>query len=417
MSDIQKHKAFFKNTLWQYGLQFIKHLLPLILVPYLTRVLEPSGYAIYAYILAYMQFMQILIDFGFNLSGTKRIAAANNIKEQNEAIGTVTEARLCLCVLVGIITILASCFIPILHDNPLYTALAFIAVCGRGLAPDFVFQGNENMGPITTRYLISKGTSTILTVLLVHSFADILLVPILDILASAIALIWSFGSAYRLFGTRISWVPFKKAISELKISALYCISNLASSAFNGFTTLIIGIALTDSVQISYWSLAMTSLTAVQTLFTPITNSLYPRMVSSKDYSFAVKLGKIACPILIIGTILYIVLADSIIWILGGESYLPGAYVLVLTSPVLLLSYYAMSFGWPVLGAAGYVREMTSSTIIAGVFSISALMIIWGLGLFSIVAVSIIRVLTEIVMTSLRLYWCWKNRLFTSCGNE
>ena len=38
----KKHGTFFKNTAWQYGLQIIKYLFPLITLPYLTRVLEPE---------------------------------------------------------------------------------------------------------------------------------------------------------------------------------------------------------------------------------------------------------------------------------------------------------------------------------------------------------------------------------------
>ena len=415
-----KHSSFFKNALWQYGLQFIKHLLPLIMIPYLTRVLEPSGYAVYAYVIAFMQFMQIFIDFGFNLSGTKKIAKADGVEDANKVIGAVTEARLLLCG-IGLLFVLGvSIFLPILHENLLYTILAYVAVCGRGLAPDFLFQGKEKMGPITTRYFLSKGTSTALTFVLVHSFADILWVPILDILASAIALTWSMVSAKRLFGTTISLVPLGVAFDELKVSGLYCLSNMASSAFNGFTTLIIGVALTESADISYWSLAMTSITAVQTLFTPITNSLYPRMVTSGDYSFAVKLGKIALPVLVVGTIAYVALADIIVLILGGESYLPGSFVLVYTSPVLIISYYGMSFGWPVLGADGHVKEMTASTVTAGLFSVCSLLCLWGFGLFSLVTVSVVRVLTEALMASLRLGGCYKYGLLSGSkvgGND
>lgn len=92
----KKHGIFFKNTAWQYGLQIIKNLFTLITLPYLTRVLEPEGYAFYAYVISFMSFAQVFVDFGFNLSGTERIAKARLIKEENHVIGAVTEARLLL---------------------------------------------------------------------------------------------------------------------------------------------------------------------------------------------------------------------------------------------------------------------------------------------------------------------------------
>lgn len=401
-----RHASFYKNTLWQYGLQFVKHLLPLVTIPYLTRVLEPSGYAVYAYVVSFMQFMQVLVDFGFNLSGTRRVAAAESVREMNLVIGRITLARLMLCGAGLLATLAATLLIPMLRANALYTVLAYAAVCGRGLAPDFLFQGKEKMGPLTTRYLLSKGTSTLLTLALVHSFADILWVPILDILASGIALAWSFATARRLFGTSIALPKFSESLGELRVSALYFVSNMASSAFSGLATLVIGAVLTDAAEVSYWSLAMTGITAVQTLFTPITNSLYPRMVVSGDFAFVRKLGLIALPVLAVGTTAYAVLSDFIVLVLGGEAYLPGSYVLMATAAVIPLSYYGMSFGWPVLGASGNVRAMTISTVSAGAFNVAALLLLWALGQVSLISVSVVRVATEAVLMVMRLAGCW-----------
>lgn len=406
---LRKHGIFYKNAAWQYGLQFVKHLLPLITLPYLARVLEPSGYAVYAYVIAFMQFMQILIDFGFNLSGTKQIAAAKSPEETDRIVGSITQARISLCAICAVVLFIAVQVIPIMRENVLYSILAFVAVCGRGIAPDFIFQGKERMSPITTRYLVSKGTSTILTFVLVHSFADILWVPVLDIIASAIALVWSFVAARKMFSIKITFVSFRAVLAELKRSAVYCFSNMASATFSGFTTLIVGLAFTDPAQISYWSLAMTGITAVQTLYTPIFNSLYPRMVKSRDYSFAIKIALVALPFLIGGTIVYSFLSDFIMLVLGGQDYAAGSYVMVLTAPVLLFSFYGMLFGWPLLGAMGGAREMAISTAIAGSFSIIVLMLLWVFGAASIFAFSIVRVITELLMMCLRMGFCAKYR--------
>lgn len=85
------HAPFYKNAIWQYGLQVVKYLFPLATLPYLTRVLEPTGYAFYAYLVSFMSFVQVFIDFGFNLSGTKKIARAESVEAENRVIGAVTE--------------------------------------------------------------------------------------------------------------------------------------------------------------------------------------------------------------------------------------------------------------------------------------------------------------------------------------
>lgn len=399
------HTTFYKNTAWQYGLQIVKYIFPLLTMPYLTRVLEPEGYAVYAYVVSFMGFAQTFVDFGFNLSGTKRIASAKNVEEENRAVGAITQARLLLCAIGAIAVLLIASAISITRDNLFYTMLAYCAVCGKALAPDFVFQGHEDMEPLTTRYLISKGASTALTFVCVRSLADLLWVPVLDIISSLLALVWSFSVARKKFGIAVVVVPMKSAFRELKISGLYCISNMSSSVFSGFTTLLIGVVVEDAAQISYWSLAMSAVSAVQSLYTPIANSMYPHMVKLGDFGFVKKIALIALPAVLLGTLAFILLRDTIILVLGGSEYLAGSWILAAISPVLPLSFFAILFGWPVLGAAGKVREIATSTVMSALFCIIALVGCAALGRATMPVICGIRCVTEAVLCFQRLWYC------------
>ena len=401
------HGSFYRNAAWQYGLQIAKYILPFITLPYLTRVLAPEGYAVYAYVLSFMTFVQVFVDFGFNLSGTKRIVAAETTEMANREIGAVSQARLILVLIAGVVVAMLSLAIPIMRSNLMYVAIAYLAVCGRGLAPDFVFQGKENMSPITTRYLVSKGVSTALTFVVVHTPADLLWLPVLDLLASVIALVWSFASAKRLFGTTIARVSLKESLTALRESALYCASNISSAALSGFITLMIGIVITDSAQISFWSLSITVLTAVQSLYTPIMNSLYPHMVVGGDYGFARKIGLIALPFVTAATLIAFFGAEFIMLVLGGNEYVSGANVLKWLSPILLVSYYSILFGWPMLGAAGKVKEVTRSTVIAAASGVIMVLAGVGAGFGSIVMFAIVRNVSEVLMMTLRMFECYR----------
>lgn len=406
MSSAKSHKSFYKNTVWQYGLQIVKYLFPLITLPYLTRVLEPEGYAFYAYVVSFMSFAQVFVDFGFNLSGTKKIARAESVAEENRIVGAVEQARLALCVIAGIAVMIIASLLSITRGNLLYVFLAFLAVCGKGLVPDFLFQGHERMGPITTRFLVSKSVSTVLTFAFVHSMADILWVPVLDILSNGIALVWSFAAARRQFGAGIDFVPLRVALAELKTSGLYCFSNMSAQVFSGFTTLLIGVVITDPAQISYWSLSMTAITAVQSLYSPIVNSLYPHMVNTGDYTFARKLSLIALPAVLVGTVVFAFLSKFIMLVLGGEQYLAGSWVLVWVSPLLVFSFFGMLFGWPVLGAVGKVAEVTRATVISAVFCIVALLGVSFAGVATLRVICVIRCITEALLLGIRFYYAF-----------
>lgn len=63
-----------RNALALYGVQACRKIIPLITVPYLARVLQPSGWGRYALMASLGEFMVIIIEFGFNLSATREIA-------------------------------------------------------------------------------------------------------------------------------------------------------------------------------------------------------------------------------------------------------------------------------------------------------------------------------------------------------
>lgn len=402
------HNSFYKNTVWQYGLQILKYLFPLLLIPYLTRILGTEVYAVYAYVYSFMGVMQTIADFGFTLSGTKKVVENRGDKTTlSILVGNIEAARLMLLGILLVATLVISAFIPIMAENVLYVVLALVAVGLRALLPDFLFQGYEQMGPLTTRYFASKGTQVALTFLLVHGPEDLLLVALADIIGGVIGLIWSFAASKRMFGVGIALPSFRSSLLELKDSAIYCVSNVSSSLFSGFTTIIIGLALTNRTDIAFWSLTLTTVNAVQALYTPIANSLYPHMLNNRDFGFAKKLALLAAPALAVGIAAYCMLSKSIMLVLGGSEYIGASHVMWMIAPVLPLSFYSILIGWPVLGAMGKVRELTMSTVVAGVFNVVVLLVLYAGGLATLDSICIARWMVEAVLLFARGVVLWR----------
>lgn len=394
----KSHASFLKNAAWQYGLQILKYLFPLLLIPYLTRVLGTDAYAIYAYVYSFMGVTQTIADFGFTLSGTKKVVEHKDDRVAlSTLVGNITASRVFLLGILLVATLVISVFVPIMADNAIYVVLALVAVGLRALLPDFLFQGYEQMGPLTTRYFASKGAQVLITLLIVHGPDDLLLVAVADIIGSLIGLVWSFAVTKRMFGVGISMPSPKQSLVELKDSAIYCVSNVSSSLFSGFTTIIIGLALVDRTDIAFWSLTLTTVNAVQALYAPITNSLYPHMLNNCDFGFARKLALVAAPTLAIGTVAYCLLSEPIMLVLGGSEYVGAAHVMWMIAPVLPLSFYSMLIGWPALGAMGRVKELTASTVATGIFNVVAMSAVYLAGSATLDMICVVRCLVEAVL--------------------
>lgn len=403
-----KHITFYKNTLWQYGLQILKYLFPLLLIPYLTRILGTEGYAVYAYVLSFMGVVQTIADFGFTLSGTKKVVdLRGDTAALSRLVGAITVARLMLLCGLFFCVMVVTRFIPIMAENTVYVIWAFFATAGRTVLPDFIFQGNERMGPLTTRYFASKGVQVALTILLVRGPGDLILVAVADVLSEIVDIAWSYRAQKRLFGVGIARPTFKESFEELRVSAIYCVSNVSSSLFSGFTTVIIGLAITSKTDIAFWSLTLTTVNAVQSLYTPIANSLYPHMIKNRDFGFARKLALVALPVLVLGIVAYCALSKPIMLVLGGPEYVGGAHVMWMISPIFIFSFYGILIGWPVLGAMGHVKELTVSTLFTGIVNVVSLLALYLAGLITLDVICVARWGCDALLLLVRVFMLWR----------
>lgn len=402
------HRRFAKNTVFQYGLQAAKYLFPFITIPYLTRVLGPDVYAIRAYILAAMTFAQVFLDYGFNSYGTRQIARNQEnldvIREETYAIALL---RLALCVVGALLVAAVTPFIPLMAANPAYVAIAYTCVCFKAMLPDFVFQGLEQMAIITYRFVVSQAVATVLIFVMVHGPQDLLWVPTLEALAAFIAFVWSWANVMGARHIRPVRPSRAKLMSALRISSVFFLSNAATTIFTSLTTLMIGILVEDPAQVSYWAIAMTAVQAIQSLYTPITNSLYPHMCARQDFALAKRLLMIGVPVVFVGTIAFALLSDVIMWLLGGEEYLDGSYIVAMVSPVLFFSFPAMLIGFPVLAAVGREKQLTASSVVSSVFHIVGLVVLAVGGWFTIPAVCVLRCCTEAVLLGMRGWFVWE----------
>lgn len=396
------------NTAMLYLMNIAKLVFPFLTLPYLTRVLSVEGYAMVSYVKSVMQYMQLTVDFGFLLSATTAIVAA---KEDGKKIGAIVShtilAKLLLSAAALAVLMGMTASIDLLRQNAAYVFASFVTVALSSFLVDYLFRGLEQMQEITIRFVTMKGIATALTFVFVRSDADLLWIPVLDILGTLVSLVLVWLRVRR-YGLTFCVPKLKTAWTQLKDSARYFMSEIATTAFGALNTLLIGIML-PTAQIALWSVAMQIISAVQVLFNPITNGIYPEMVRSRSAALLKKVCKICIPVLILGCIALYFLAELAILIVSGEKYLDAVPILRLLIPVLLFSFPAMLFGWPSLGAIGRVKETTLTTVISAAFQCAGLGVLMAAGQFTIVNIALLRCATEAVLLSCRLGFCIRFR--------
>ena len=130
----QERKTLLENFLSLSSLQGVNYVLPLIVLPYLIRVLGPEKIGLIAFAQALVQYFIILTDYGFNMSATRQIALYREHKTQLRQIFTsVLIVKLILVAISFFIMMLIVNIFPRFQHDWLLYALSFGAVLGNAL--------------------------------------------------------------------------------------------------------------------------------------------------------------------------------------------------------------------------------------------------------------------------------------------
>lgn len=415
------NKALVNNTIMLYLTTVVKLVGPLITLPYLTRVLSVEAYGFVAYVKTYASYVMLLLDFGFILSATKTIASLSTHSDSvsNSQIGavvgnTIVEKSI-LCILGAVATQAIMMFVPLLATDVLFTWVYYLSCVASIFILDFLYRGIQRMEFTAYPLVISKITVIIFTVLLVNDDSRVILIPLLELIGNAVAGACSCICAHHL-GIRITITNASDWICDLKDSSIYFLSNVATSVFTAFTTMLAGFKFSIS-DVAAWSLCMNIVSAAKAMYTPISNSLFPYMIQHKDINIIRKLTIYG----IVGAVLLLITVSSlsadIITLIAGEKYVSAGGLLSMMIPTMALSYFSTLYGWPFLGVFGKSKEVTLSTILAALIQllvIAAIVVSNSLTLFTL---ALSCATGEAALLLLRLYFLsryiqlthWKKR--------
>ena len=397
-------RTFLGNTAALMIMQAVKFLFPLITLPYLARMLEPDAYAVRAYVVSYMVFIQTLIDFGFAQYGTKLIAENAHDPQAMSSISTdVFVAKLLLAPLGAATTLASAAFIPILGDNLAFVALSFGAIAAKSLLPDFVLQGLENMTAIAVRFSITQVIAVILIFLFVKEPSQLNLVAAFEGIASVVALAWTVAYLKGNYCIGIGRISASKTRKIIAGSTPFFISLAASALMSSTVTVLMGVFQTDALVISCWTIATTVIQGVQALWQPVTRSLFPHMVKRHDISLARKLLIVGTPIAIAIAAACHFAASWIVLVMGGEEYVAGSYILSYAVLVLPFSYPIAVIGYPITGAIGRASELSACIGIAGGMQLVFLVAAGLAGAFSVGVALIARIGSEALLLVLEAF--------------
>jgi PST family polysaccharide transporter len=364
-----------KNVLWLYALQGMNYLIPMLLLPYLVRVLGVSQYGLVAFSQSIAQYFIIATDYGFNYSATRQIALhRHDPGEVSRIFYGVMAIKMALVVAGAAIMGSAVIFVPRLRaDSGIYLA-AYVAVIGSALFPVWLFQGMERMQFISIITGISKLASAASVVLLVHSRQDAFLATLLQSFGWVIAGLIGVTFGIRKFSLRPVLPDRKSIVAMLHDGRHLFVSTAAITLYTNTNVFLVG-AIAGNTEAGYFSLADRFIRAVTGLAFPVIQATYPRVVrmmaDSRDHALAF-IRKLIVRVAIIAFavgVAILALARPIAHVTFGRDALAVVPVIRLAALFPLVATLSAMLGMLVLIPFGFEKIQSQMLMGAGVLNV------------------------------------------------
>ena len=147
-----------QNGMWLYFLQICNTVIPLVTLPYITRILGASKYGMFSIAINLVGYLQAVVEYGFGMSATRKVALLeiDDGNRLNKIFSGVIYSRIILFVISFIISIVYIIGSHLTNETGICIVLLELTLIGISLQLNWLFQGKQEMKFISISSIIDR---------------------------------------------------------------------------------------------------------------------------------------------------------------------------------------------------------------------------------------------------------------------
>jgi len=273
-------RRILKNVAALSTAQAASYVLPLVVLPYTATVLGPKNFGKVALMQAVVQYSTLITNYGFSFSATRQAALYQGDPQKLAEIVVNVWAAKCLLMLACLAASVAV-FTAIPSLRPALGAYlcGFISVFGSVLYLDWFFQAIEEMRWITIINVIPKLVLSPLVFVLVKGPSDYALVLLIQSAAFLTSGIAGASLARRRLHVALPTPTLGSILAQLNDGWRTFMATVSTNFYTSTNTVLLGL-MTNLTVIGYYSAGQKVVAGLQSLWTPVSQSLYPYFCKS-----------------------------------------------------------------------------------------------------------------------------------------
>lgn len=387
-NQIKSHSTILGNMASLGLLQIANYLIPIAVFPFITRALGVETIGRICYAQNIIQYLTIIITFGFEYSATREIAIHKDDKEKvSQIFWSVIASKTILLIFTFLCLIILSIFWGrVREDLPLYLCLFGINI-GFTYFPTWFFQGIEEMKGMSVINFLIKLFGIGLSVFFIHSPEDYLIYAYLPSISYTIFGFASFIYVIKNYGIkRCSSIKSEIVVQNKKAFPIF-LNSFLQALYTTANLTILGFFV-DNFEVGIYAGAHRIIQCIlMVTCMPVNLAIYPsigrKMAESKEEGirYLIKIGKYIILFALGFSLLTLLFSPLLIHILLGSEFLPSIPIVRIFSCMPLLVSIANLVTIQGLYGLGYQKYAPIMGLVVGITCITMnlqLIPIWGI---------------------------------------
>ena len=385
-------------------MQVFTYMAPLIVLPYLSRVLGTEGFGLMIAALGLIVLANVVTDFGFDLSATYLISRKQNKKHYiSQVLSAIYSLKMLILIFVFLV-VFVYLIVVVSYSNLAILAI-YITIFFQAFMSPWLFQGIEKMKLITYVTIFSRIVYVVVLMFLVKDSDDYDLALVCNAIAIMLACIlsnWLIKKEgfYFVFPTK------RMLLFVLKHSSQFFLSRLALQASSSISILVLNLYV-SSAKVGLYGASDKLFTAFKALVNPLSQALYPYMANTGNATLLFKLTLVLGFILMVPAVIAFYFAEDILLVFYGRDFVEAADVLRVFIISGFLSFFSILYGYPAFASIKRVELANKSVLVGGGGQIFLLSILILFDFITILNISYTVLISLVVILYLRITWFLK----------
>ena len=303
---MSKRNTLVKNIFSLSGIQVINYIIPVLIVPYIVRIIGPSSYGLINFAQGITAYFIIIVNYSYDLSATREVSLNRNNKDKlSEIFSSVLFSKIILFLVTSLIY--------------------FPLIC--------LIQGLEKLSRLSIFYFLVKLLYALLILTLIRDAKDYILIPLILSISQLVVGFTAFLYAIKIFKVSLIFINKNQIKKSLTNGWNLFLSSISTNIYASSNIVILGL-FSSNLNVGYFSAASKIIIVIQSLLlVPMNQSFFPRisnlMNNKKEQGIIVlkNLTFFVGIIMFFASLLIFLFSDIIINIVFGSKFIYASQTL------------------------------------------------------------------------------------------